>query len=283
MKLQEELYNNTPPSFKVKEVKPFLKAETSKFWLFFADLIFESMLKKKFAAIRVKNLENLNKINPDKPTIIYAPHSCWWDGILAYYLNRKVLKLDTIGMMEDLHAMPFLRKIGAFSVDKKSPKVIKESLNFAIQNLDSAKKALFIYPQGIIRPQDYTNFKFSSGISYIASNLEGVNLVPLAIRYCFLRATSPEILIDISEPIFLQKIENRKEITKNLQENFLNILEKQRLEIANCDLDGYITVLKQKENLFDFFQKNQANIKNLLFPKKYPFFCYNWLKSISKG
>lgn len=282
MKLQEELYDNIPPSLKVKEVKPFIKAEKNKFWLFFADLIFESMLKKKFAAIRVKNLENLNRKNLDKPTIIYAPHICWWDGILAYYLNRKVLKLDTIGMMEDLHAIPFLRKMGAFSVDKKSPKVIKESLNFVIHNLDSPEKALFIYPQGIIRPQDYPNLKFSSGISYIASNLDGVNLIPLAIRYCFLRATSPEILIDISEPIFLQKIKNKKEITKNLQENFVNILEKQRLEIANCDLDGYITVLKQKENLFDFIQKKQVNIKNLLFSKKCPFFCYNWLKYIAK-
>lgn len=255
MKLQEELYNNIPPSFKVKEVRPFLKAKKNNFWLFLADLIFESMLKQKFAAIRVKNLENLNKRNPDKPNIVYAPHICWWDGILAYYLNRKVLNIDAIGMMENLHAMPFLNKIGAFSVDKKSITVIKNSLDFAAESLNAPQKAVFIYPQGIIRPQDYTPLKFSSGISYVASKLDGVNLIPLAVRYCFLRANSPEILVDIAEPIFLPAVNDRKEITEKLQENFSNILERQRLEIANCNLDGYITVLKQRESLFEFIRK----------------------------
>ncbi len=259
MKLQEELYNNTPPSIKTKDIKPFLRAEKSNFWLLCADWIFEFLLKQKFAAVRVKNLENINKRNLNKPCIIYAPHICWWDGILGYYLGRKIFGFDINGMVEDLHAMPLLRKIGAFSVDKKSTKVIKNSVDFAIQNLNSSQKALFIFPQGIIRPQDYTEIKFSSGISYMASKLNGVNLIPIAVRYCFLRSASPEILIDVAEPIFLEKIENRKETTEMIEKHFKNLLKKQRNGITNCDLDGYITVLKQRESLIEFVQKKLKN------------------------
>lgn len=256
MNLQEELYSNTPPSLKIKEVQPFLEAEKSCFWQLLADFIFENMLKNKFAAIRVKNLENLNKRDFNKPNILYAPHICWWDGILEYYLGRKVFNLDMIGMMEDLHSMPVLRKIGAFSVDKKSVKVVKNSIDFAVKSLNYQRKSLFLFPQGIIRPQDYMPLEFSSGISYVASKLDGVNLIPLAIRYCFLRSSSPEILIEVSDPIFLPKVENIKETTQKIQENFSKTLEKQRIEIASCNLEGYKTVLKQKENLIELFLKH---------------------------
>lgn len=255
METQEELYSDTPPSLKTKEVRPFMKSEQSKLWMSIADFCFGFMLKKNFSKIRIKNLANLELRDKTRPNIIYAPHICWWDGILGYYLCRKIFHFAPIGMMEDLHTMPIFRKIGAFSVDKKSPKVVKESLFFAQKNLDSGDKSMFIFPQGIIRPQDYSPLKFSSGISYIASNLEGVNLIPLAIRYCFLRGAAPEILVDVSEPMYLEKIENRSETTERLKKHFGEILEKQRLEIARGRLDEYETVWTGRENIFQIIQK----------------------------
>jgi len=255
MKTQEELYNDTPPSLKEKGIRPFLKSETNSFGRFCADLIFENLLKQKFAAIRIKNLQNLQKRDMSKPNIIYAPHICWWDGILAYFLNRKVFNFDAIGMMENLHSLPFLRKIGAFSVDKKSPKVILESLTFASQSLNSPQKALYIFPQGIIRPQDHTPIKFSSGISYIASTLDGVNLIPLAIRYCFLRETSPEILVEVAEPMIFPKMQNRNETTRQLQRYFADLIENQRLEVANGKLQDYIPIWQKRDNLFRQIEK----------------------------
>ena len=254
MRLKENLYSETPPSLK-REFLPFVASEVSPFWQKAADILFKFLLNQKFAAIRIKNRHLLKKCDKTKPNIIYAPHICWWDGMLAYFICRQIFGLDIRFMVEELHVLPFMRKIGAFSIDKKAPKSIIKALNFATKHLESSQKVLYIYPQGIIRPQDYSPMKFGSGISYIASNLDGVNLVPLCIRYCFLRDTSPEIMIEVKEPIIIEKVENRTEMTNNLEKQFEEALENQRLEIATGDLNKYITVLRKRDNLFRVIEK----------------------------
>ena len=133
--------------------------------------------------------------------------------------------------------------------------MILESLTFASQSLNSPQKALYIFPQGIIRPQDHTPIKFSSGISYIASTLDGVNLIPLAIRYCFLRETSPEILVEVAEPMIFPKMQNRNETTRQLQRYFADLIENQRLEVANGKLQDYIPIWQKRDNLFRQIEK----------------------------
>lgn len=260
MRFEEDLYSSIPPSFK-RDLKPFIASDTSVSWCFLAGLLFNFLLKRKFAAIRIKNLDYLQKRNPDKPNIIYAPHICWWDGILAYFLCRKVFKLDLIAMAEELYRYPLLRKLGIFSVDKKSPKNILTSLNFAVKNLDSPQKALFIYPQGIIRPQDYMPVNFNPGLTYIASQLDGVNLIPLSIRYVFLRNTSPEVLVEVNEPIFLEKVEDRDETTSQLRDHFENILENQRKEVISGKLKNYEIVLGKNYNIRRKIENRLKNTK----------------------
>jgi 1-acyl-sn-glycerol-3-phosphate acyltransferase len=247
MRTGEQLYSKIPPSFKRKLV-PFIEAEPSDFWRYCADKLFAALIQYKFKAFRIKNPHYINKRDKTKPTIVYAPHICWWDASVAYFFCRRILRLDTRFMAEELHRMTFFRKLGIFSIDKKSPKTMLKSLNFAIKNLDSPDKALFLYPQGIICPQDCQDFSFNSGISYIASRLDGVNLIPLAIRYGFLRGTSPEVLVEVNEPIVLGKIQDRQELDY-LGDHFKYILEKQRLEVASGELNQYITLL-QKNKIF---------------------------------
>lgn len=258
MRLKENLYSEKPPSLG-RDFLPFIPAEVNKFWQIATGIVFKHLLMQKFAAIRIKNRHLFKKRDKTKPIIIYAPHICWWDGMVAYFICRQILGLDIRFMVEELHLLPMMRKFGAFSIDKKSPKSILKSLNFAINHLDSPKKVFCLYPQGIIRPQDYSPVKFGSGISYIASNLDGVNLIPLCIRYCFLRDTSPEIMIELKEPIIIEKVENRAEMTTDLAKHFEKSLENQRLEIATGDLKKYITVLRKRDNLLRIIEKKLKN------------------------
>ncbi|MEI8377473.1 MAG: lysophospholipid acyltransferase family protein [bacterium] len=258
MRLKQDLYSVRPPSLE-RESLPFIPAEVNKFWQIGTDIVFKHLLKGKFAAVRIKNRHLLKKRDKTKPVIIYAPHICWWDGILAYFLCRQIFGLDMRFMVEELHLLPMMRKFGAFSIDKKSPKSILKSLNFAVNHLNSPQKVFYIYPQGIIRPQDYSPIEFGSGITYIASNLAGVNLIPLCIRYCFLRNTSPEILVEVKKPMLVDKVENRNEMTAHLEKHFEEALENQRLEIADGNLKNYITVLQKNDNMFRKFEKNLKN------------------------
>lgn len=254
MRLKEELYSQTPPSLS-RESLPFIPAEINKFVQIGTDIVFRHLLKEKFAAIKIKNRYLLKKRDKTKPIIIYAPHICWWDGILAYFLCRRIFGLDIRFMVEELHLLPMMRMFGAFSIDKKSPKAVLKSLNFAVNHLDAPHKVFAVFPQGIIRPQDHSPIKFGSGISFIASNLDGVNLIPLCVRYCFLRATSPEIMVEVKKPIIIDKVEDRNEMTTQLEKHFEQALENQRLEIATGDLKQYITVLKKRDNLFRTIEK----------------------------
>jgi len=254
MRLKEDLYSKIPPSLS-RESMPFIPAEVSKLWQVGIGILFKLLLKQKFAAIRIKNRHYLKKRDKTKPIIIYAPHICWWDGMVAYFICRQIFGLDIRFMVEELHLLPMMRKFGAFSIDKKSPKSILKSLNFAVKHLDSPQKVFCIYPQGIIRPQDYSPVKFGSGISYIASNLDGVNLIPLCVRYCFLRDTSPEVLIEVQKPIVINQVENRNEMTDYLEKNFEEALINQRSDIATGDLKKYITVLRKGDNLLRVIEK----------------------------
>ncbi|MDD3419803.1 MAG: lysophospholipid acyltransferase family protein [Candidatus Gastranaerophilales bacterium] len=253
MRTEEALYNQISPSFRRKLV-PFIAADASDFWRNVADMVFSWMLRHKFAALRLKGLHNIHKRDKSKPCIIYAPHICWWDAIIAYYTCRKILKFDTRFMAEELHLAPYLKKLGIFSIDKKSPKTILKSLDFAIKNLDAPNKAVFIYPQGIIGPQDGDDFVFNSGISYLASRIEGVNLIPIAVRYGFLRESSPEVMIEINPPIVLESVKDRHEVDY-LCDHFKELLDRQRREISMGDVSKYITVIKKRENIFRYFEK----------------------------
>ena len=55
------------------------------FWLMVASLFFFNMLQNRFYAFRYKGDEDA--IEEGVPTILFAPHSNWWDGIVFYNIN----------------------------------------------------------------------------------------------------------------------------------------------------------------------------------------------------
>lgn len=258
MKASQELYNNIPPSLK-RDEKPFIASNVSLFWRKISEWLLTIILKDNFATLKIKNSHRFKMRNKDLPNIIYAQHNCWWDGLIGYYLCRKVFKTDVRIMVEELHALPFLSKIGAFSIDKNSTSSILKSLNFAIDTLKGSDKSLFFFPQGIIRPPDSRPIEFESGLSYISQKLEGVNLIPLSFKYVFLREPSAEILIDVQKPITLGEFKNRKLLTSFLEDSFQDGLDKQRDEISQGYLRNYITILKKPQSILRRIEKRLKN------------------------
>ncbi len=65
------------------------------------------------AALRLRGQANL-------PIIFCATHSGWWDGHVAYILNKRVFRRDAYLMMEQaqLARYSFFTWVGAFGIDK---------------------------------------------------------------------------------------------------------------------------------------------------------------------
>ena len=94
MQKTEKLYSDIPPTRLRNRKEKFRKARNLPFWTWLADRILFRMLSHRFYALRIKNLEAFKeKRNPNFPSIIYAPHNNWWDGIVGYNLMRRAFKV----------------------------------------------------------------------------------------------------------------------------------------------------------------------------------------------
>lgn len=252
---------NTPDIYKSqyetwKNGNPFIQAEMQLFWLKVFDFAFSGMLKKSFYSVRIKNAEHYDLRDKSKSNIFYANHCCWWDGIIGYTLCRKVFGTNMRMIVRELHRFPLLSKIGAVSVDKSNPYASLKTLNYCTEFLSHPSNSLFVYPQEIVMPPDFRPIEFAGGISYLCKKLEGVNLIPIAHRYTFLREDRPEVLIEIGKPIVINGVSNRKKLTELLEQEFTLLLDNQKKDISNGNLNGYEQWIKSRLCAYKLLEKH---------------------------
>jgi 1-acyl-sn-glycerol-3-phosphate acyltransferase len=264
MNKEEILYNNIPPSLHRSGIDPFIEAKDSFLCKSAFDILLACWMKKIFYSMKIKNKENFQKRNPNAANIFYAQHHCWWDGLIGYYLSRKVLNINLKIMVEELVKFPWLSRLGTFSVDKKSPKSAIKALDYSVEVLKNPNGNIWLFPQGIINPPDHRPIKFANGIAYICEKVKTVNLIPIGIKYVFLRYDRPEILIEIGKPEIIQhEIQDRKLFTKILEENYTKFVDNQIAEISSGKLENYETIFKQKDNLYKKYENFLKNKKKI--------------------
>lgn len=249
-----ELYSEVPPT-KLRNIdEKFCPAATSPqwFWKPIGDTVFFGMLKRRFYAFRYKGAENFHTKDPDIPTIMYAPHSNWWDGIVAYAVCNGICHRELRLMVEELKRFPLLRRAGCFSINKKSPQASMESLKYAVDEIANTKCNLYLFPQGIIKPPNYRPIEFQTGLAYMVEKAVKkygrVCLIPTAVNYMFLRDNRPEVFVELGPRLEVtsDKKIDRKEFTEFLAKNLEELCDKQFYEITHAKFDGYETLFQQK-------------------------------------
>lgn len=253
MTKSEKLYSDIAPTRLRNRKEKFRKARNIPFWVWVADRVFSRMLSHRFYALRIKNLEAYEKRNKDFPSIFYAPHMNWWDGIVGYNLMRRAFKVPRVRMMiEEMNRFPLFSLAGAFPINKASAQEAMKSLKYIVEDMNKPDMGLWIFPQGIVRPPNYRPIEFQTGLTYIAQNIAkkhgGVNLIPVAVNYTFLREDRPECLAVVAEPIVLTKdlIDfNRHEFTQKIQQDFEALCDEQLKSFSKGDVTGYEYVFRQ--------------------------------------
>lgn len=263
----EDLYSEVPPT-KLRDVEEhFRPARTSKFWLWVADRFFYGLIEKRFCAFRYKGYENfLENRDANYPTIFFAPHNNWWDGIVGYNICNRLCKKEIRLMIEELNRFPILRRGGGFSVNKKSAQTAMESLKYSVRVLKDLNTILYLFPQGIINPPDHRPIKFQTGISYIAQKAVKeygkINLVPIAVNYFFLRDNRPEVMVEMGDVIQLADDKfDRKEYAEYLANTLEKLCDKQIQEVSQAQFEGYKTLFKQKLAWYREFEQHLKRIK----------------------
>lgn len=201
------------------------------------------LLKKHFYAIHLTGTENLQHLQKNSPVILYANHSNWWDGFIAYFLTNRYLKKDDYLMMdiEQMKKYWFFKYVGVFSVNRKAPADALNSVNYAAGLLKGTAKYLWIFPQGDMVPQDKRPLKFFSGINKIAEKTGSVNIVPVCFRYEFLKEQRPEVFISIGKPDFFSE-KNGSDFTEYLRSTLETQLDKLHDDVTYGNTENFRTI-----------------------------------------
>lgn len=206
-----------------------------------------NLIKRRFASLKVLNLDFLQDLNRELPLIIYANHSSWWDGLVAFQISRSA-KLDSYVMMEEKHLKRFFlfRRLGAFSVVREKPREALKSVEYSADLLKkNSGRTLWIFPQGEILPNDSRPIIFYNGLSGIVAKTGQCSVLPLAVRYEFTNEYKPEIFVKIGEAEFIKADENFniKKQTKYYAENLTANLDKLKYDVLNGNLNDYQKII----------------------------------------
>lgn len=261
----EHLYCDVPPTKLRNQEEKFRPAKTTPFWLWVANCFFYNMLENRFFALRYKGEDNFKNRDENIPTIAFAPHSNWWDGIVAYNVVRRIFNTEIRLMVEELNRFPLLARGGAFPVNKKSPQASMQALKYSVDVIGELDNVLYIFPQGIIKPPNFRPIEFQTGLPYIVQNAikkyGKVNLLPIAVNYMFLRADRPEVMVDIGEMITIDSCQkDRKELAKEFAKSLELLCDKQMHEISNAHLKDYKTLFQQK---LKWYRKLEQRLKHI--------------------
>lgn len=228
-----------------------IPAKKNKLIDFLFSIYLNRLLKKHFYRIHLTGEENLNQINAALPVILYANHSNWWDGFIAYLLTAKRWKTDDYLMMdiEQMQKYSFFKYVGVFSVDRNDAKEAVHSIDYAVKILKNSNRFLWIFPQGLLQPQDLRPLKFYPGIAKIAEKLGSVNLLPVTMRYEYTLEQRPEVFIKIGEPdITDNNTSFSKDYTNYLQEKLIAGLDKLKELVINQKFDEFKIIFKGKNS-----------------------------------
>ncbi len=207
----------------------------------------KNLFKRRFHSLRVSGLAKIIESNSLQPLIIYANHSGWWDGLAAFEISRKA-KLESFIMMEErqLKKLFLFRRLGAFSVVREKPREAVKSIEYAANLLkEKPNRALWIFPQGEILPNDARPIRFYNGLARIVEKVGDVRVVSATIRYEFLDDCKPEIFVKFGEIESFDKTNdfNTKKQTGNFAANLTENLDEIKARIISGQLADFENII----------------------------------------
>jgi chlorobactene lauroyltransferase len=198
----------------------------------------------------------------DGPLLLYLNHSSWWDGYLMYVIHRMVLRgrFDAHLLMEEkqLRSYRFFTWSGAFSINRHDPADVARSQAYAAGLLrgGARPRALFIFPQGKIVPQDRRPLVTYPGVARIVAQAGPVTLCPVALRYEFLGQQWPHAFIRIGPAHRAANPAHLRGTLAEITARLTAACDALRDDVVGGRLDGYAPILRGRPGIdqtFDAF------------------------------
>ncbi len=220
-----------------------IKAHKSRIFEALFDVYTTRLLKRSFHTIRLRADADLQRSIRSAPLVLCPNHSSWWDALLPLYLARHVFHIDSYAMMEEeqLRRYPFFRRIGVFSVDRGRGRDALRSLEYAAGLLNAPGRALWLYPQGELRPHAVRPLHFLRGVDLLASAVPDALFVPMAFTYEFRHEQRPEIFISAGAAIAPSRGES---LSAQLEQHVTALLDAMTQDLARSDIASFQHILQ---------------------------------------
>ena len=185
------------------------------------------------------------------PTIFYCNHVSWWDGWMAFFLFDERWHSEGYLMMEEpqLRRYRFFQQCGCFSVDRHDPREGMRSVIYAADLLRGhPERSLWIFPQGVIEPNDRRPLRTFAGAAHVARRAGRVRCVPVALRFEFLGEQRPEALIRLGESHIVDG-QDAKTLHAEMDRRLLREVEGLRQDVIAGATTGYRTALAGRASI----------------------------------
>ncbi|MEO7367869.1 MAG: lysophospholipid acyltransferase family protein [Gemmatimonadaceae bacterium] len=157
------------------------------------------LIRRQFGHVRMSGHEFPET---DQPVIAYMNHTAWWDAVVPVHLSHDLFRREIHALMEaeQLRRYPFFRHLGCFGADDGGLADARAVVEHSSNVLRTGNRpVLWIFPQGSILPSR-APMKFKSGLARIAGEVPDALVIPMAVRYEFLKRDRPECRVRIGEP-----------------------------------------------------------------------------------
>jgi 1-acyl-sn-glycerol-3-phosphate acyltransferase len=204
------------------------------------------MLRRHFHGLFAAGLDRVRDLDRRLPIILYGNHSCWWDGLIEFHLSREVFDLDAYLMMEErqMRRYRFFRWIGAFSVNRDSPREAVESLRYAAGLFTVPGRLLWIYPQGVMRPNDVRPLAFSTGLVRLLEMIPRVQVMAMAHRYEFLMDQRPDAFVSFGSPRLVEQCRDGRALLPAFQQELTDLLDGLKAKIVEGRTEEFERLLR---------------------------------------
>ncbi len=163
-------------------------------------------LRRGLSALRV---EGAGRITASQPLLLCANHVSFHDGLIVALLSRHLPDARVLMRADQLRRAPLLRWAGATGVDDDALDGAR-ALRFGARFLDRPGRALWLFPQGELRPQWARPLGFREGAGFIARR-SGATLLPVSIHYEAGEREQPEAWVRIGPPTNAASLEGAVE------------------------------------------------------------------------
>ncbi|WP_029214841.1 lysophospholipid acyltransferase family protein [Kallotenue papyrolyticum] len=187
----------------------------------------------------------------DLPLLIYSNHPSWWDGYIAFLLARAVWRHDGYLMMEEpqLRRYSFFRYCGVFGVDRRQPRQGWQAVRYAAALLDRPARLVWIFPQGVITPNDRRPLVTFSGAAHIACLAAPVRCLPVALRFEFLQEQRPEALVRVGTAHVVVPETSPRALHREMDARLTAELDALREDVLRGATATYATVLNGRASV----------------------------------